>query len=203
MRLRPGLEGEGPGRVRDEDPLRKLLPELALEAWLEAAEDVVEPRTASVGTHHRTAAGVPAEEQAVAMTSRGKGLDQREDRRVGPVLRPPGPVQLQPRARRCRLGMLAGIGVSVEVGEDDGLCRDSERAEELDEGEPHRPVLRVDADRRSGSGVRLGSCLDRRPLEGCERVVARADLDEPAANLGPGDVSGESRRPRVRTLAAD
>ena len=77
--------------------------------------------------------------------------------------------------------------------------RDPERAEELDEGEPHRPVLRVDADRRSRSGVRLGSRLDRRPLEGGERVVAAPTLTSPQRISASTMSAVKSRRPRLRT----
>jgi hypothetical protein len=77
--------------------------------------------------------------------------------------------------------VLARVGVAVKVGEDDAAGGDAEALEALDDLQPHRPALRVDADRRAGAGVRRGRGLERRRLERRQVVVARAHLDDPAA----------------------
>jgi hypothetical protein len=49
-----------------------------------------------------------------------------EDRRVGPVLRAPGTVELEPRAGYGGLGVLGRIGVAIEMGKNDRLRCDAE-----------------------------------------------------------------------------
>ena len=135
------------------------------------------------------------------MTPLGEGGDQGEDRRVRPVLRPPGAVELEPGARSGGLRVLAGIGVAVEVGEDDRARGNAEGREMLDEAEAHRPVLGVDADRRAGAAVGLGGGREDRPLERLQAVVARAHLDRARADARARDVGREPLRQRGRALA--
>src|SRR5439155_1499055 len=87
----------------------ELIEEIAREARLEAREDVVHSGPASVGPHGRGAARVAAEQQPVGVAALGEIGDQRQDRRIRPVLRSAGTVELQPRACGRRLGVLAGI----------------------------------------------------------------------------------------------
>ena len=63
--------------------------------------------------------------------------------------------------------------------------------EPLDELEAHRAVLRVHAHRRADAGVRLRRGGERPRLEGGHGVVARADLDDPAAAELGGEAVGQ------------
>ena len=107
------------------------------------------------------AAGVAAEEQPVGVPRLGEVGDQREDRRVGPVLRAAGAVELQRRAGRRRLGVLARVGVAVDVGEDDRRGGTPSAASRSTIAKAHRPVLRVDAHGCAGPRVRGRRGLER------------------------------------------
>ena len=139
----------------------------------------------------------PPRRSCPARPRAGELGDQRQDRRVRPVLRPAGAVELQPRAGRGGLGVLAGVRVAVEVGEDDRRRRDAAAAQPLDDAEPHRPVLAVDADRGAGARVcARGRGCEHGLLERLQPVVARADLDQPRA-----DARGR-RRPATKRSAS-
>src|SRR5207245_2005319 len=92
----PRVEREGAGGIRDEDLSRKVVSELALEARLETREQVVEAGPAAVGPHHRRAAGVAAEEDLGREPALREVGDELQDRRVRPVLRAAGTVELEP-----------------------------------------------------------------------------------------------------------
>ena len=114
----------------------------------------------------------------------------------------PGPSSCSHAPGRGRLRVLARVRVAVEVGEHDRARGDAERAEPLDEREPHRPVLGVHAERRARPPVRGGARLERPRLERRHDVVARAELDHPAPDPVAGHVAGEPLREPVGRLGA-
>ena len=126
---------------------------------------------------------VAAAEEPIGVAPPGDVGDQLQEGRVGPVLRAAGAVVLEIGAGGRQLGVLARVGVAVDVGEDDR----ADARQELEDLGAVRAELGVDEDGRAGPPVRLGRRVEHAPLERAQAVVARADLDRARALADVGD----------------
>ena len=84
------------------------------------------------------------------MPGRHKRLDQVEQLTVGAVLDPPRRVVLEPHATAGQLSVQLGVGVAVEVGQDDAVGPHALAGEQVDDLGAAGPNLGVNQDRRAG-----------------------------------------------------
>ena len=143
------LEREGARRVRDEDLLRELVAELALQPRLEAREEVVEARPAAVGAQHRRAAGVAARADAPAWPRSARSAISARIVESGQYFVRPGPSSWSHAPAAAVSACSPASGLRSRCARTTERGRDAEPREPLDELEAHRAVLRVDADRRA------------------------------------------------------